>query len=357
MKTRDNIQDMLTYLQAAEEQAIDFDHDAIIAGYQDNKAQHSLAIKILTVFGGILASLAFLGFLLVSGMYDSGIALCFLGVICIVAAVWINRQYDLFIFDTISISCFIIGFFTLGAGMLTCKAGDSFVCLVFIFFSAAALIAVQRYIISFISVLVINGSILALLVENDAYAFIAFYTASLAWLTFYLFRKEARALASRHAFTMLYEPLRPGLILSLLSALFLMGKKALFPFAEVYVWLCSIAIIAVIVHLITKLYSFLNIVKAQHRVIICMLTIIVLIPTGLSPAISGSLLIILLCFMVNYKTGLVTGILSFIYFISQFYYDMRFSLLIKSELLLISGLFFIALYLLTNKKLAGNEKI
>ena len=60
---------------------------------------------------------------------------------------------------------------------------------------------------------------------------------------------------------------------------------------------------------------------------------------------------------VNYKTGLVIGIISFIYFISQYYYDLNFTLLTKSIILFSSGIVFILFYLFTNKKLNTNEKI
>jgi len=95
----------------------------------------------------------------------------------------------------------------------------------------------------------------------------------------------------------------------------------------------------------------------QYKSGIYALSILLLLPTVLSPAISGAILIILLSFLVNYKTSLVIGIAAFIYFVSQYYYDLHFTLLTKSILLFSSGILFLGLYLLTHKKLTSNEKI
>ena len=46
-----------------------------------------------------------------------------------------------------------------------------------------------------------------------------------------------------------------------------------------------------------------------------------------------------------------------IYFISQYYYDLNFTLLTKSILLFSSGVLFLLLYLFTHKNLTQNEKI
>jgi uncharacterized membrane protein len=109
--------------------------------------------------------------------------------------------------------------------------------------------------------------------------------------------------------------------------------------------------------LVSTLFDVLNITKTQHKTVIYIFTVLSLLPTALAPAILGAILIMLLSFSVNYKTGLVVGVIAFIYFVSQYYYDLNFTLLTKSILLFSSGVFFVALYLFTHKKLTTNEKI
>ena len=89
MRNKENIKEILSYFQATEEKAFDFDEAAIVTAYQKNNDNQSLPIKILTVFGGILASLAFLGFLLIAGLYNSDVGLLLFGTLCIAAAIWI----------------------------------------------------------------------------------------------------------------------------------------------------------------------------------------------------------------------------------------------------------------------------
>jgi len=118
------------------------------------------------------------------------------------------------------------------------------------------------------------------------------------------------------------------------------------------IWLSSLVIISAIIYLVFILFNVLNITKIQHKILICTLTVLALLPTAFSPAISGAILIMLLSFFVNYKTGFVLSIAAFIYFISQYYYDLSFTLLTKSILLFASGVLFIVLYLFTHKKLS-----
>ncbi|WP_417936263.1 DUF4401 domain-containing protein [Flagellimonas ochracea] len=76
-------------------------------------------------------------------------------------------------------------------------------------------------------------------------------------------------------------------------------------------------------------------------------------PTLFAPGISGSLLIVLLCFKVNYKTGFIIGIISLIYSIGQYYYDLSFTLLTKSIILFLSGVLLLVFYMVFNKKLGS----
>jgi uncharacterized membrane protein len=140
-----------------------------------------------------------------------------------------------------------------------------------------------------------------------------------------------------------------------LAGLAVVGKKGLFNID--YIWISSVVIISAIIYLLFKLFKILNINNIQHKIGICIFAVLALLPTTFSPTISGAILLILLSFYVNYKTGLALGIIAFIYFIARYYYDLNLTLLTKSILLFSSGVLFIALYLFIHKKLTTNEKI
>ena len=86
-----------------------------------------------------------------------------------------------------------------------------------------------------------------------------------------------------------------------------------------------------------------------------MLIILLMALCAYTPGISGTLLIILLSYRTNFKPGLAIGIAAFVYFISNFYYNLNINLLNKSLLLIGSGLLFLALYGLI-LKLKSNEQ-
>lgn len=357
MKDKDDIKELLDYFQNTEDRPLQFDEEAIVSAYQKDNGNQSLPIKILSVFGGILASLAFLGFLFIAGLYNSDIGLLVFGGFFIAGSIWINKEYDKIIIDTVSVSSFIIGFILLGFGCGQLKINKNIISIIFIIIAFGSLGIVQNYILSFVSVLIINGSILTLIISNKGYDFIHIYVSVLALTMTYFFLKEATIITTNKPLSKLYNPLRIGLIFSFLSGLVFLGKRGILPVSPDYIWLSSVIIISVIVYLISVLFDVLNITEKRHKIGIYVFSVLALLPTALSPAISGAILIILLSFLINYKTGLVLGIISFIYFISQYYYDLNFTLLTKSILLFSTGVLFIALYLFTYKKLTANEKV
>ena len=357
MSDKKNIKELLDYLQTTEEKSLDFDEDAIVAAYHKNNENQSLPIKILSVFGGILASFAFLGFLFIAGLYDTKIGLLMFGILFIAGAIWINKKYDKIIIDTVSVSSFIIGFVLLGLGFSKLKIDENIISIIFIIIAFCSLGIVQNYILSFISVLIINGSILTLIISNNGYDLIHIYVSALALMVTYFFLKEAKIIKASKALSKLYSPIRIGLIFSFLVGLVFLGKKGIIPVSPDYIWFSSIIIIATIVYFVSILFDMLNITSVQQKTIIYTFSILILLPTALSPAISGAILIILLSFWANYKTGLAISIIAFIYFISQYYYDLNFTLLTKSILLFSSGILFVIFYLFTHKKLITNEKV
>lgn len=356
MRNKEEIKELLDYFRNTENKELKFDEEAIFTAYEKNDDHQSLAVKILSVFGGILASLAFLGFLFLIGLYESTSGLLILGTLAIIAGIFLNRANDKTIIDTLSVSSYIIGFVVLAAGLLRMEIDENIVILICILIAAVSLVIVRRYIIVFISVLIICGGILTLIGSSNNFDLIHLYTSFLAIAVTAVFLKEAKIISLHSAFSKLYDPVRIGLIFSFLAGLVFLGND----FIEVSrdnLWISSVIIILAILYVLSRIFEVLNISQTTEKAGIYIMTIALLLPTILSPAISGAILIILLSFLVNYKTSLAIGIMAFIYFISRYYYDLHFTLLTKSILLFSSGILFLGLYLLTRKKLTSNEKV
>lgn len=356
MRNKEEIKELLEYFRATENKDLKFDEEAIFAAYEKNDDHQSLAVKILSIFGGILASLAFLGFLFLTGLYDSTSGLLISGVLLIVGGIFINTLYNTTIFDTVSVSSYIIGFVLLTLGLFKMEMAENTVTLLCILIAAVSLVVVRSYIIAFIAVVMISGGMLTLIALNDNFELIHLYTSFLAIMVTAVFLKEAKIMTLHPAFSKLYNPVRIGLIFSLLAGLVFLGND----FIEVsgdYIWISSVVMILTIMYVLSRIFEVLDISQTAQKAGIYIVTLALLLPTLLSPGISGAILIILVSFLVNYKTSLAIGIMAFIYFVSRYYYDLHFTLLTKSILLFSSGILFLGLYLLTRKKLTSNEKV
>jgi hypothetical protein len=277
---------------------------------------------------------------LFAGVYDSETGLLALGTLFIAAAVLINKIYDKIIIDTLSVSSFIIGFILFGLGFVGQTADENGLFVALIIIALVSLCIVRNFILSFISVLIISGSILALILSNRAYDVITVYVSVLALITTWFFISEAKIITACKSLSELYNPVRTGLIFSFIAGLIILAAGKYISISQNFNYISSLIIIAAIVYLVSILLKM----NIKTKLIICVLTVLVLMV--LSPAISGSILIILLSFRVNYKTGLVLGLILLIYSVSQYYYDLNLTLLIKSILMMSSGILFIALYLL-----------
>ena len=67
------------------------DEKAILEEYnRQGENKSNLAIKVLSIFGGFLATLAFLGFLAIAGLYNSEVGLLIFGIGFIISATFLG---------------------------------------------------------------------------------------------------------------------------------------------------------------------------------------------------------------------------------------------------------------------------
>ncbi|MCU7617992.1 DUF4401 domain-containing protein [Chryseobacterium sp. PBS4-4] len=357
MRNKDNIEELLSYLQEKSDQELLFERENVFKAYQNKEDHQSLAIKILSVFGGLMSGLAFVGFLFLTGLFESNQGLVIFGGLCIAGSILLNKAVHKIIIDTMSVTFYLIGFVLLGIGLSDSIHNESIICFIFMLIALCSLLVVQNYIISFVSILMINGCTVALLTFNELTSMIYIYIALIAVLITFLFLNEAKILALKNIVSKLCEPLRSALVFTFLGTFIFVNYEKSSSFSYAYFITSSVVIILSILYVVYHLFKILNIKTTQHKTITLIATAVLLAPTANSPAISGAILIILVSFMVNYKTGFGLGIIAFVYFISMFYYNLQFTLLTKSIILFSSGILFLTLYFFTRKKLISHEKI
>lgn len=355
MKTKEQIDQMLQYIKGLFPETVVVEEDALYKSYEQTENHHSMAIKILSVFGGILGSLTFIGFLFLAGLYDSGAAMIVTGVLLMLASIWLNKEFDTILLDTASISAFLISLVLIGTGMTALEVNYKITLVLFTIISFVLLLFVHNYIFAFIALLVINGCILILMGTNEMFDLIHFWIAGLTALLLLLFLKEEKLLTHFKEHIDLYKPLRIALILSLLFCLYMLTRAGLFPLNEGIFWLSSLTMLVGILYTLRSLLHTMGISDKKQQFFLYTAAILLLVPTAPSPSIMGSLLILLLSYHVKYKTGTAIGIVSFIYALSQYYYDLHFTLLTKSILMFTSGLLFLGFYFVIRKKLSADE--
>src|SRR5688572_25290595 len=240
----------LYQLKAAAGRPLVIDEDRILGQYHDqkNNGKSGIAIKVLSVFGGIAASLFFLAFLFVAGLYESETGMLFFGVVSIIAAVAVNRKFDNLIVDTASISFYLVGLFLLGIGLGSMHLNEQQLCLVFIGVGLITLFILQNYIFSLIALLVINGSLLAMILLSRNNNLIHLLLIAQVVVVVYLFLHESLFISAGDRMAKLYQPVRTGMVISFLAGLILIGKRGLISTHPYFVLVTSAVMIMALVY-------------------------------------------------------------------------------------------------------------
>lgn len=358
MKNETMIREMIDSLKQQQGGGFEINEDDVVNEYEKKYANRSsLTIKILSIVGGLMASIAFIGFLFIVGVADSGGTLIVLGIMFTAIAILICNLADKLVLDTVGICGFIVGFILLAGGMAEGNVGENTICFWLIIISAVSFSVSKNAILIFISLLIFFGCFLVLIMTNQPHEMIhlliAFNVVALA----YWMLNEHAIITMGKRFCEVYEPVRTGVIFSLIINLWMTTSSSIYTRPIAFPWMSSLVIIPVLLYVVNRILDIIRVKELKEKAVAYFISSLILVATFFAPAISGALLIILLCFLVNYKTGFVVGVVAFIYFISRYYYDLDVTLLTKSILMMASGVLFILFYLLTNKKLTNDEKI
>jgi Domain of unknown function (DUF4401) len=316
----------------------------------------SMAIKIVTIAGGILASMAFLGFIGISGILDSDGGMIIFGGLLIIGSVVMNKFYEMLIVDTFSISAFIIGIACISWGLYESGLDEVSIALFLAIIGLVTLFNTSNYVLGFVSILLITWSLEFVITEqNLIYGNHFLITAIALVLTFWMLQ-EAKIVSLKMNISTLYDPIRTGLIVSFAIGLYIIqlnfwGDMDKAVSNQLVHWLSSLVLIPLTIYAISHSLRFIQIKSHLNKGIILLCSLILLLPTALAPAISGSLLILFLCFLTNYKTGIAIAIASLLIAISGYYYNLDLTLFVKSIVMMVTGALFLIIFYFTRKYL------
>ena len=354
----EDIQQHLQNIKSIEGTSFEYDESAILQEYQKTDGEKSsFIIKILSIFGGFLGSIAFLGFLFIMGLYNSETALLLVGMGLVVTSIVLVKKYDKLIIDTFGISLYMLGLILFIIGLFAFDINEDVITLLVMAVALCSLFIVRNPILSFFSILIISGGMLILIISKEMYSLIHLYINLHAFALTYVFLNESSILTSDLKLVKLYDPLRIALVFSLLFGLVATAQKGLFFMSKSYFWTSSLVLILILMYVVNHQLKTCKVESQKTKLWVYVLSALTLLPTLFAPAISGALLIVLLSFKVNYKTGLSIGILALLFFVVLYYYELNFTLLTKSIILFSSGLVFLFFYIFLTKKLKSNEKV
>jgi hypothetical protein len=359
-----SISELINQFKESEGESFEINEQAIIAETVEQAANKTtLAITVLSILGGFFATLSFLGFLAIAGLYDSEAAVMIFGMLFVAGSLALNKSYNKPIIDTICVSAFAIGFCMVAFAMEQMHIDENMICLALMFAAAGVLAINQSFLLSLLSFGIVFGGVgVFLSLNNTFYLSAHFYLLFLTIILTVVSLHEALLITRLRKFSKLYQPLYLSLVCCFIATAFIISVERLSYTLDVpqpnYSWLSSSAIIIGIVYTVSKIILLYPVKDNMvQKLLIYAGVVIILLPTFYAPAISGGLLIILISYLVNNKITLVAGILSFIYAISHYYYNLEYTLLTKSILLFVSGMLFLLAYVVFISKIKSDEKI
>lgn len=362
MKNKQEILNKIELLSKGNEPNFQININDTMAAYQHLEENRSnLTIKILSILGVILSVLSFLGALFLLNILNDKLNLIICGSIFLILSLYCMKKYNAIIIDTASIAFYIVGGWMLIYGFDIHDLNYIFI-LCFII-SLCTLLIVQRYLLSLLNILCIIYSIIALINHNDQnLLFITLINAILIIALIYFLSHEAAVLSKRNLISTIYNPLRLGLILATVVTTAFIILSHYETNEQVNNTSFALNILSVLYALATlwvvyKITSKFEITKSKVLFPTYALLILMLGSTVINPGIACSILLILICFNYQYRIGLSIGLISLLLSLWHFYYNLNFSLLVKSLILIISGLLFLAIYFVINSNKINNEKI
>lgn len=315
---------------------------------------NSLTIQALSIIGGILTAIFLLGFMFVSSMIDTELSAMITGVILIVATLLINRSSTASFLDAMNITLYVAGVFLLGYGLFQ-NLVLLFIILMII--SVLTFLFSKGFILPFLSVILFAFAFLgeiAQLTFSWELLEIGMILILAAFLLTNIYETKVSPVFKNHLVK--YRPFHAGLFVSCIALLAILSIRS-WIIDIGFFWVSSVAIWIGILITVRKIMEVMEIKSIAKQTGVYALCLIICLPTLFAPYLSGSLLLILICFHYGYRTECAFALLLFIYAISKYYYDLNLNLLLKSITLFFTGIaLLVAWYYFTQKK-TKHEKI
>ncbi len=322
--------------------------------------KHNLTIQVLSIIGGALTAIFFLGFLFISRLIDSEMSCLIIGSILILTTLTISRLLIRAFLDAMNITLYIAGCSLVSFGMAE-TAGIHALFVVLAAISILTFVLSKGFILPFLSVILFNISLFG----EATHFFYSYYPLQIAvvpilaaYLFINVFEEKLFHLLGED-YLPKYHPFHTALFasgfvslggLSINHLAYETNGELIFCILSVFIWIGLLI-------MIKRIMQVIKVDKQLNRIGIYILCIIICLPTLFAPYLSGSLLLILICFHYGYRVECTAAVFLFIYAVSKYYYDLNLSLLTKSITLFFIGIACIAAWYFFTQKKIRHEKI
>ena len=252
-----------------------------------------------------------------------------------------------------NITCYIAGCILAGYGM---NRNMDVLFIVLIGISVVTMLLSKGFILTFLSVISFYMALFGE-ITNLFSSLNPLNVAAVPIIAIFLFVNlyETKILSYTNGDFSKYKPIHSGLFVS--CVLSLAGLSVNYLTKSTNDWIISVFMLVGILLMVYKIVQVMQVKSPVHQVCIYLLCILICFPSLHAPYLSGSILLILICFQYGYKAESAVALLLFIYSISKYYYDLDITLLTKSITLFFTGIaLLIAWYIFTQKK-TRHEKI
>jgi Domain of unknown function (DUF4401) len=351
------IQEQIETLQKIEGRGFEINQQGLVNDLEKYASENtSIIIKVITVLGAFIGTSFLLTFFFTFKLFHEPLTMIIWGLGLIITSITLSNTSKMLLFETSFIAFLIYGGIILGLGLNGYKLNNSLICLCFFSVGLFIFLFTKNEIQYFLGVFVSFLSLFWVIILEKLFWMYHPFNLVLNFGLLYVFFREAKLISSTF-FARRYNALKNAMIIIFLLCMSRVSVKALNLDTVPFNWISAIAPILSIVYILGRVLNKIGITKKSIIIGIQIVVLLLLLLTIIFPAISASIIIILICFWVNYKTGYIIGIISLCYFISQFYYDLSLTLLVKSELLLANGVLFGLLYFFSSNKLMEYEKV
>ena len=326
-----------------------------VAQTRMQERETSWIIKIVSVIGGILATQFFTGFLFVSSILTSAMGSLMVGCIFLVGSLFFIRKTNQLVLDTMAVTIYLLAYVLVGVGLNMLHWNDNASAITIMLTAFGALLFIRHTVLAFFTCMILMSGAVFLFYNNHLGNWSQCWPAVLAVFIVGLYWKEAAIIRFHPRCIDWYQPLLITLILFFIGFLQLLGKRHLVEGIGTYFSYTSLWLLILVGWVLYQILPSFGIVIQSQKWIILVIILLVLLPTLRSPAIAGIILLLLLSFRSGDRWVWIISLLSLVVFMFEFYYDLDYTLLTKSYILMGTGFGLLVFYYFTRKYWQPNE--